>query len=226
MCKISFNNILILSSTVLLMLGCAHNKPDESRYSGFLQDYTQLEASRDDTGKPMLRYVSPQLTSGQYKNLILDPVQFFPEPQPTEQVSGDTLAEIKDYINMALRRELGESIQFTNQPGPDTIRMRVALTGVGAKAESLKPHQYIPVALVLTGARAAAGGHPEQSEIYLEAEITDSVKGDRLAIVVRSGKGERVKKIRSESDNVTLDSVKSLIDNWASAYAQCLLRSI
>ena len=159
------------------------------------------------------------MTSQNYKKIMVDPVQYFPEPQATEKVSAEVLKQIKEYANYALRREIGKKIQVVDQPGPDTVRMKVALTAVGKSAEGLKPYQYVPVALVLTGARAAAGGHPEQATVFLEAEMTDSVNGDRLAIAVRSGTGERVAKVRDSGSPVTLDSVKPLLDMWAEAYA-------
>lgn len=191
----------------------------EDQYSGYLEDYSQLQNTRDTKGDAVLRYVSPRLTSQNYKKIMVDPVQYFPEPQATEKVSAEVLKQIKEYANYALRREIGKKIQVVDQPGPDTVRMKVALTAVGKSAEGLKPYQYVPVALVLTGARAAAGGHPEQATVFLEAEMTDSVNGDRLAIAVRSGTGERVAKVRDSGSPVTLDSVKPLLDMWAEAYA-------
>lgn len=217
-----FLKAMIIVTMSTLLFGCAGKKSNESNYSGYLKDYSQLEKEKDAKGDTVLRFVSPRLSSENYKKVIIEPVQYYPEPQPTEEVSKEVLEQITEYIGQALRRELGKKIQVVEQPAPDTLRMRIALTAVGKSDVALKPRQYIPVALVLTGARAAAGAHPEEAGIFLEAETTDSVTGERLAIAVRSGTGERLKNFKRSENTVSVDSIKPLLDTWAEAYAEFL----
>lgn len=214
-----FFTLLIAS---ILVSGCAKKQPDGSQYSGFLQDYSQVRNEKDATGDKVLRFVSPKLKSQGYNKVLIEPIQYYPEPTESEKVSAKTLAQIQTYSGEAMTREIGNITTITDKPGEGVARMRVALTAVGTSAAGLKPHQYIPVALVLTGARAAAGAHPEDATLLLEAELTDSISGERLAVAIRSGTGERLKSIRQSGSVVTLESVKPLLDDWAKAYAKFL----
>ena len=206
---------LIIGS--LILGGGAAKAMDKEDQSGFLQDYSELQKTKDTAGSPLYRYISPQLGSGIYKKIIVEPIQYFPEPQPTENVTAKTLDDIKSYFDQQLKVEIGKRKQIVDEPGEGVIRFRTAITGVGKKAENLKPRQFIPVALVITGTRAAAGQHPHEAKLFLEAEITDSVSGERLGLAVRSGTGERVAKIQ-EGHDINLDALKPLIDQWIKVF--------
>ncbi len=207
-----------------LFLGCAGNKakPTEAQYSGFLEDYSGLEKTEDVAGERVLRLISPKFTGDNYQKVMIDPLRFYPEPQPSEQVSAATLQELKDYGLQALRREVGGNMPVVDQPGPGVARMRVALTAVGAEAEGLRPYQYVPVALILTAGNMAVSGRPMQATVFLEAETVDSVTGERLAVAVRGGTGERLKRFRGSGQTLTADKLKPLFDRWAKAYADYL----
>ncbi len=60
--------------------------------SGFLRDYYDLQETRDTQGKTIRAWVSPKLTPANYDAILLDPLVFYPEPRPSEQVSAETLA--------------------------------------------------------------------------------------------------------------------------------------
>lgn len=214
-----FFTLLIAS---IFVSGCAKKMTDGSQHSGFLQDYSQMKIEKDTSGVQVLRFVSPELKSQGYNKVLIEPIQYYPEPKETAEVTADTLDQIKAYIDEAMRREIGQVANIVDKPGDGVARMRVALTAVGADAEGLKPGQFIPVALVLTGARAAMGNHPHNASLFLEAELTDSVNGGRLAVAIRGGEGERLQSARKSGSPVTLASVKPLLDEWAKAYAKFL----
>lgn len=197
----------------LLVFGCASRDPDPNQYSGYLKDYSQLEQSKDAMGVPVLRFIGPKLNPDNYQKVIIEPVQYYPDPKPTEYINAGTLQMIKEYIDQMFRMEVEKKIPVVEQPGPGTARIRVALTAVGKGTESLKPYQYIPQALIITGAMAAVKGRPEEAKLYLEAEMTDSFTGERLGIAVRQGSGERLRKAKDNIEReVTLDALIPLLD--------------
>ncbi|MCG6900023.1 MAG: DUF3313 domain-containing protein [Gammaproteobacteria bacterium] len=205
---------LIVLGAVLLLAGYGSAGADERQYSGFINDYSGLQETTDPEGDHFLRMVSPSLTPENYHALIIEKVQFYPQPKPSEKVSQSTLDDIVAYLNTELEARLAEKVQVTDKAGPGVARLRIAVTGVGAKAEDLKPYQFIPIALVLTTAKRAATGTPEDAKLYVEAEVTDSVNGERLLVSVRKGTGEKLKKSVEGEQVVTLDTVKPLIDEW------------
>jgi hypothetical protein len=179
------------------------------KYSGWLKDYSGLETYQDAVGSTVMRKVSPKLTPQNYNAVLIEKVELFPKPQPTDAVSASTLEGVAKYADAQIREVLGSQVKIVDKPGPGVARVRVALTGAAAEKEGLKPYQLIPIAFVLTTASRAASGSPHYATISVEAEMTDSVSGEPLLVAVRHGKGETV-----DGDKVTTDSLKPLLGKW------------
>jgi hypothetical protein len=170
--------------------------------------------SKDTAGKTIRQWASPKLTPANFNALLLDPIVFYPEPKPSEQVSAAELQKMLAYTNQVLKRNLSQRFNVVNQAGPGVLRLRIAFTSVAAKGEGLKPYQYVPLAFVATMAKRAATGEPQKAFIVLEVEATDSASGQLMAQRVRVGSGEKLKSI-GEKDAITLDLVKPLLDEMA-----------
>lgn len=68
--------------------------------------------------------------------MLLEPVVFYPEPQPSAQVSRKAIDDIRRaYMDQALQREFGK--RFVLAQG--AARINIALTAVGSQSEGLKP---------------------------------------------------------------------------------------
>ena len=95
--------------TVVLLAavsGCASTAP---QHSGFIRNEPAMQEEKDTEGT-VQRYVSPKLSSGAYKKVLVEPVQLYPEPQPSDKVDAATLRQVRDYMDQALRRELGKRV--------------------------------------------------------------------------------------------------------------------
>jgi hypothetical protein len=207
---------VVLTAVLLAVTGCASTGP---QHSGFIQNEPVMQEQKDAEGT-VSRYVSPALSTGAFKAVLVDPVQFYPAPQPSEKVDAATLKQIQGYLDQAWRRELGTRIGLASGPGPGVARVRTALTGVKAESADLKPYQYLPAALVATAAAEAAGLRSKDVRLFVEVEVTDSVTGERLAVAVREGSGEKIK--GGAQDKVTLQTVRPLIDQLAASGATVL----
>jgi hypothetical protein len=211
-----------LASLAAVVIGaalasCAAAPP---KYSGYLgDDYKLLKEEKDPLGAPVLRFISPQLTPANYHSLIIEPVQFYPEPRPDSQVSMGALNDIRDYLYKSMREKVGAKVNVVDKPGPGVARIRSAITAVNAQTEALAAYQYIPIALIVTAAKRASSGTPEDARIFAEAEVLDSVSGVRLAVAVREGTGERLKQAATGGPQVTLNELKPVIDKWVDALA-------
>ena len=199
------------------LVSCAAPPPKESGFLG--KDYALLKEETDPLGAKVMRFISPEFTPGKYQALLLEPVRFYPEPRPDKQVSMGALNDILDYFNRNLRQKVGAKVKLVDQAGPGVARFRGAITAVSAQEEGLEPYQYIPIALIITAAKRSSSGTPEQARIFTEVEILDSVSGARLAVAVREGTGDQLKKAQTGDLQVTLDSVKPVIDKWIDAFA-------
>lgn len=211
-----------LTSLAAVVIGaalasCATEPP---KYSGYLgDDYKLLKEDKDELGAPVMRYFSSKLTPANYHSLIIEPIRYYPEPKPDKQVSMGTLNDIRDYINKSMRAKVGPKVNLVDKPGPGVARFRGAITAVNAQTQALDAYQYLPIALVITAAKRSTVGSPEDARIYAEAEILDSVSGERLALGVREGTGDRLKEAASGGTLVTLDELKPVIDKWIDAFA-------
>ena len=141
---------------------------------------------------------------------MIDPVVFYPEGEPTPQVSAQLQTEVREYASSALKREVGKVVALTSQPGPSVLRMRLAITGISTAAEGLKGYEYIPIAAIVAGVSSASGERDRETFVLTEAELLDSTTGERLFIQVYKAKGEIL--LENDEEQVTLDTVRDMID--------------
>ncbi len=225
--KYAFLRKSLLSATaVLLIAGCASSPPP--RESGFLGDYSRLQKQDAPGGGSRLVYTNPNFTPTYYSAIWVDPVVFYPEPKATENVSLETLNQIRAYMDQALHARISNKVRVVNHSGPGVAHVRIAITAVGAETEALAPYQYIPIGLVITGAKAAIeGGRPQQATLAIEVQAIDSQTGQLLFASVRGGNGEQIRSVaQGQGNTVQLENLKPLIDTWADAAAEQITRYI
>lgn len=153
--------------------------------------------------------------------MYIEPTQFYPKPQATSRIPESTLRGINDYYNQALKRELAQSLPVANAPGPGVIVVRAAITAVSSKTESLKPYEFIPVALVAAAVSTGTGIRDQETTLGTEAQFLDGATNKVLAQVVRKGTG---KPLANDSQVMKADDVKSVIDGWASDLHQSYVK--
>jgi hypothetical protein len=217
MWRMTFSRFLVTGAVLALIAGCASNVPTKEDYSGYLGSYGDLKEVEGPNGEKFLRYASPLFTPANYHAVIVEPVTFYPKPQPTAQLTQATIDQIGADLTDTLRAKIGEKVQVVDRPGPGVARLNVAITGVAGEKEGLKPYQVIPVAFVITMASRGISGTPEEAKLVVEARANDSVSGVTLMKVVRVGTGEGLEKNAAGERMITLESVKPLIDRWAEA---------
>lgn len=215
----------IMISTVCIatigVMGCSSKVTQPDEYSGFLSDYSNLKEARSPSGAQVMRWVDPNLSLSRYNAVYIEPIQFYPKPQASTKIPESTLQGISTYYSQALKRELEKSLPLADGPGPGVIVVRAAITAVSSKTESLKPYEYIPVALVVATVSTGAGIRDQETTLGTEAQFLDGASGKVVAQVVRKGTG---KPLANESQVMKADDVKSVIDGWASDLHQSFLK--
>ncbi|NWA85911.1 DUF3313 domain-containing protein [Pseudomonas sp. D2002] len=197
----------------ITLAGCASKVTQPDEYSGFLSDYSQLKETKSPSGAEVMRWVDPDLDLSRYTAAFIEPTQFYPKPQATAKIPDSTLNGINSYYNQALKRELAKSLPIANAPGPGVIVVRAAITAVSSKTESLKPYEYVPVALVAAAVSTGTGIRDQETTLGTEAQFLDGASGKVIAQVVRKGTG---KPLSNDSQVMKADDVKGVIDGWAS----------
>lgn len=198
--------------SALLLAGCASKVTEPEQYSGFLADYSQLQPATSATGQPVLRWVAPGVKLDSYKHVIVQQIGFYPTPSPTEQIGAPALNQLQIYTNEQIKAAFGRRFQVHEEgtkPGPQTLILRAAITGVDTKAEGLKPYEVIPIALVVAATTSATGARDRTTELFIEAELLDASTGKPVLRVVRKGYGQE---LENKEQQVTLATLKGVID--------------
>ncbi|WP_433887158.1 DUF3313 domain-containing protein [Pseudomonas vranovensis] len=203
----------LLCSALVVLAGCSSSQVDPSQYSGFLKDYSRLKPAESSSGKPVMRWIDPQVKAARFTQVFIEPSQFYPKPQPTAAISPQILSQITQYYNTALKRELGAELPLAQGPGPGVLVVRPAITAVSTKTEGLKPYEVIPIALVAAAVNTAAGGRDQEVDIATEAAFLDGGNNKVIAQVVRKGTGEA---LENDTSKLALENVKPVLDGWAS----------
>lgn len=198
--------------SALLLGGCASKVTEPEQYSGFLADYSRLQPATSPTGQPVLRWMAPGVNLDSYKHVVVQSIGFHPTPSPSEQIGAPALAQLQTYTSEQVKAAFGRRFQVHEagaQPGPQTLILRAAITGVDTKAEGLKPYEVIPIALVTAAVTSASGARDRTTELFVEAELLDASTGQPVLQVVRKGHG---KELENREEQVTLDTLKGVID--------------
>lgn len=221
-----FSEVAALAAATVFIAGCASTGPAQEEHSGFLKDYSNLQETKDPNGETILKYVNPRLNPTNFSAVIVDPVTFYPQSEPTDQISQTTLDQIRSYGSTCLRQAINSRVQVVDKPGPGVVRLQVAITGVASHAEGIKPYQVVPMAFVATMAINTVAGAPQNAKLLVEALATDSVSNEVLSKVVRSRTGERLQRVASNMPVITLESVKPIMDEWCDATAKTVAQYV
>jgi hypothetical protein len=171
----------------------------ERNDSGFLTGYSQLAV--DPAFDDALRYQDKAVDLSKYSKIIVEPVvvHFAPNAKGTA-LEPARIKEVTDYFNQKISEGLPKlNLAPATQPGPGTLRLRAAITGI----DKTVPIANIHPAMKLTG--LGLGG------ASMEAEMLDSVTSKRVIAIVESRQGER---LSFSAGLQTLGHAKQVIDYW------------
>lgn len=178
----------------LLLSGCASTYQKRSvTGSGFLKDYSQLKDRGGDT--MMLSYIDPQANFRAYSKIMLDPVCAYASSKDSSmaKLSKEKQQALLNYFDAALRESLKKDYAIVSQPGPDVMRVRVAITEAKGSMVVLDTlSSVIPIGIALNAVKAGLTGKSlSVGEIGAEAEGLDSVTGKRLFAAVDARVGRK-----------------------------------
>lgn len=198
---------------------------DELRYiSGYLEPeiYKKLEAVDIRDGVTGFRWVGPKLNFANYKKVLIEEIVLYPKPEPTPQVSKETLDQMVDYLTVKLVDKIGAVLQLSFDPGPDVVRMQAAITGIEITTEGMQPKEIVPVAAIFGGLKALSGTRDQDVVVFFEAKFLDSVTGELIGAIVRQIEGEQLEGKREKLEMKHLE--KSL--DQASSDGQAVLKEM
>jgi hypothetical protein len=184
--------------------------------TGFLGDYSELEPGGGE--RALLYYINPDADLAAYERMIIDPVAiWFVEGSKASKAPEEEMEQLAVYLYDAMKTDLEKNWSLVEEPGPGTLRVRVALCEASkATAPGDIATTYIPPARVLGEIQQlATGTHLFVGKAVIEMEIVDPATGERLIAIVDHRKGGKTYK---GSLDKWID-VKNACDLWAEAIA-------
>jgi hypothetical protein len=190
----------LLLIAVFLLGGCAAVSMDDVEESGFLVDYSQLTPGGED--RAALTYVDPEVDFKQYDSLMFDRVSVWLSPEAENRdVDPAVFKKMSDYFLNALVKAVEDGYTVVDQPGPNVIRVRAAITDV-------EPSD--PVAKAISVDNIGIGG------AEAEMELLDSMSSERLAAAVDSRRGGK------PASRGVWEDTKDAFDYWAERFRERL----
>ncbi len=185
--------LAVLMVAPLVVSGCTATRarrgtPEET---GFLGDYTQLQHVE---GYPAaLVYVKPGVQWSRYNAVQLDSVTLWTDAS-TSNLSPEDQQMLTDRFYKDLRENLGKYFMLVSQPGPNTLRLRVALSQAQAAKPVLRTVTTVVPQLRILGSVVGLGADTATmvGSATVEMEALDSVTNERLAAAVDDRAGTKV----------------------------------
>jgi len=193
-------------SLAVMVVGCS-GRPQVAG-SGFLRDYSQLKP--DPAAEGALTWLAPGEKLKQHKKFIIDPViVHFASDAKGTAIDPAELKELADYFHSGVVKALSETgrYQVVSAPGPGVARVRIAITDIS---------RTVPVANIHPGTKLSGIG---LGGAAMEAELVDSVSGDRLGAVMDSQSGGR---LGVTAGLQTYGHAKEVMDGWATRFVNRL----
>lgn len=206
---------ILLAAVMAGLLGACSSttaqKPTQA-YNGYFDNYPQMQQVTAEDGEPVLRWVSPNLASFSVGDIIIDSIQFADNKDIPSNFSDELLAELKQALRNKLIEQVSKVVPVTEQAGNNTIKLKLALTGIKMENEALSPLEFIPLRAVMSSIEAAAGGRDQDVHLYIESQLVNAKTGETLFASVRHGEADQ---LASKTRQAELDDFEDLIEDWS-----------
>jgi uncharacterized protein DUF3313 len=172
-------------------------------------------------GGPALVWIYPDAKWINYRKVILMPVEFWAAAD--SKVPTNEQQVLTAYFYNALKTNLEQNYTLTDQPGPGTLKLRVALMDATASVPGLRSVSVlVPQARVLNMAQSlATGSYAFVGSAEAEMQVTDSETGDVFAEAVDQRAGGMGLK---GAESFQWGDAQNAMDYWAQLISKRLLQ--
>lgn len=193
---------------------------------GFLSDYSKLKPEGDDSGTYANK--NPQAVAG-YNKLMIDRIKIYlKEDTESKEIDPAELKEMVDYFHKAIVDAVGSEYPVVQEPGPDVLRLRIAVTDIVPNKPSASvvtlAVPFLWVGEASTGvAESKPGSTPFVGEATIEFEALDSESSQQIAAYIETKDAMKYNWVEGVSEGVkdymraysTWAYTKEAMDHWA-----------
>jgi uncharacterized protein DUF3313 len=193
--------------------GCAATQEASSvDKSGFLGDYSRLKEGQRSTfsegaeDQALWVYKNPAADFRQYKKIQLDPVTLWMSQKDSQlkDVSVEDRQRLSALLWKELNEQLSKDYEMTSQPGPDVMRIQVAITEAGDSNATMDTvSSIVPQLKLLTGVKGMATGVSGfTGSASAELKVTDASNTILVEAVDRRGGTKSLRGVTNEWHDV------------------------
>ncbi len=157
---------------------------------GFLSDYSKLKPEGGDSHA--YKYRDPKADVAKYKKVMIDRIKIYlKDDAKSKEIDPTQLKELADYFHGAIVKEMKGGYPVVTEPGPDVLRLRIAITDlVPNKPEASVVTLAVPFLWVGEAGAGAAegktGSTPFIGEVTVEMEAMDSDSHQQVAAYIET----------------------------------------
>jgi len=202
-----------LIALLLVLAGCATTEQTRSvESSGFLGNYSQLQQGK--SGQALLVYIDPAADFSRYNEVVVEPVTIWTgEGSDLADVPRQELQRLANHLETSMREQLALDFEVVEEPGPETLRIRAAITEARKSKVVLDViSTALPPALLLSAVeKLGTGTHAFVGRAAIEVEILDATSNARLLAAVDERAGGKT----LEGSTSAWADVEEAFDYWA-----------
>ena len=184
--------IFFLMAAIVILAAASGCAKKQMKYSGFLGNYPKFQKGPENG--VALRWIRPGADFSKYNKLMFDQVVFYLDPDSKyKDIQPEQMKHLADEFARITVKEMKGHYPIVSEPGPDVLRVRVAITGI----EPGKPVRsamttVVPAGLVMGIVQKGVTGHyPGVGSTGMEAEFLDSQTNERLAAGIDKRAGSK-----------------------------------
>ena len=183
-------------ASILTMAAFGSVLAQDIQFSDFLSDYTKLQRSSDE--HMHYTYLPPGAENRMlnYSAVMIDQPEFFLAADSAYKgMKPEDMTELAEAFRSAVAQVLGGTYMIVDQPAPNVLYLRAALTNLKLKKPRRRLLGYTPIGLVGGAVRSVRSDFTNKIDLQgltIEMEVLDSNSEEQLAAVVeiRSGTEE------------------------------------
>ncbi len=182
------------------------------RSSGFLSDYSRLQ--RNIPGQMIYSYLASHAPDrmANYSALLIDqPEIFVSQDSQYKGMKPDDMKQLADAYRNAMVQELVETYTIVNQPGPNVLYLRFAVTNLQIKKQRRRLMSYTPIGLVAHAVKSGVTDITSKIDlkgITIEMELLDSTTEEHFAALLET-------RADTEEEPTSWEELETLIVGYA-----------
>jgi len=166
------------------------------QYSGFLSDYSQLKSSSDKHMDYTYLAAGAPEKMANYSAVMIDQPEIFVAPNSKYKgMKPDDMKALADAFRTSMSQALAQDFMIVDQPGPNVVYLRFAISNVQLKKKKRGLLSFTPVGLVAGAAKSALTSDITKKidlkGLTIEMEVLDSSSQEQLAALLETRSGKK-----------------------------------